>query len=98
MISGAAVAYTTVGGLVLYSGIKGATLQDTVKAVLSGNLTLQNTEQIQFGSSGSNTASGGAASGASILADAEKYAGHKYVFGGPSNPTGGWDCSSFVSY
>ncbi|MCL2728808.1 MAG: transglycosylase SLT domain-containing protein [Actinomycetia bacterium] len=41
---------------------------------------------------------GGVASGASILADAMKFQGHKYVYGGPSNPQGGFDCSSFVSY
>lgn len=97
-LKGASVAYCVVGGLVLYSGIKGATLQDTAKAVLSGNLTLQDTETIQFGSSSSSGASGTGVDGASILADAEKYNGHKYVFGGPSNPDGGWDCSSFVSY
>lgn len=39
-----------------------------------------------------------AASGAAILSDAKKYAGHKYVYGGPSNPQDGWDCSSFASY
>jgi len=39
-----------------------------------------------------------AAGGAAILQDAKKYAGHKYVWGGPSNPKGGWDCSSFASY
>jgi cell wall-associated NlpC family hydrolase len=27
-----------------------------------------------------------------------KYNGHAYHFGGPSNPTNGWDCSSFASY
>ena len=39
-----------------------------------------------------------AAGGAAILADAKKYNGHRYVFGGPSNPQGGWDCSSFASW
>lgn len=39
-----------------------------------------------------------AASGASILSDAKKYQGHKYVWGGPSNPSSGWDCSSFASW
>lgn len=39
-----------------------------------------------------------AASGAAILSDAKKYSGHRYVYGGPSNPQDGWDCSSFASY
>jgi hypothetical protein len=96
-ITGAAVAYCTMGGLILYSGIKGATLVSTVQAVLSGNLTLQDTETIQFGSTA--TAEGSTTvGGTEILADAEKYNGHKYVYGGPSNSTDGWDCSSFVSY
>jgi resuscitation-promoting factor RpfB len=45
-ISGAAVAYCAIGGLVAYSGIKGATLSDTAQAVLKGNLNLTDTEQI----------------------------------------------------
>jgi NlpC/P60 family len=94
-IRGASVAYCVVGGLVAYSGIKGASLSDTVKAVLSGNLSLSDTESI---GSGSSASSGGSANGASILADAQQYNGHKYVYGGPSNPATGWDCSSFVSY
>lgn len=45
-LTGASVAYMTIGGLVLYSGIKGSTLTDTVKAALAGNLgTLQDTQQ-----------------------------------------------------
>lgn len=39
-----------------------------------------------------------AAGGASLLSDAKKYAGHPYVYGGPSNPQQGWDCSSFASW
>ena len=41
---------------------------------------------------------GGSAKGQQILLDAEKYKGHKYVWGGPSNPAQGWDCSSFAGY
>lgn len=95
-IKGMSVAYATIGGLVLYSGIKGATLKDTITAVLSGNLTLKDTETVAFGSGAAGASS--SVSGSAILADAQKYNGHKYVFGGPSNPNGGWDCSSFVSY
>jgi hypothetical protein len=36
--------------------------------------------------------------GAQIVADARRYIGHGYVFGGPSNVKGGWDCSSYVSW
>jgi SLT domain-containing protein len=42
--------------------------------------------------------SGGSASGQAILMDAERYKGHKYVWGGASNPAQGWDCSSFAGY
>lgn len=44
------------------------------------------------------TGTGGSAKGQAILAAAEKWNHHKYVFGGPSNPSTGWDCSSFAGY
>jgi Phage tail lysozyme len=54
-LSAPAVAYCAVGGLVLYSGVKGATLADTAKAVLSGNLTVSDTETINTsGNTGSS--------------------------------------------
>jgi hypothetical protein len=96
-LKGASVAYAVVGGLILLSGIKGAKLSSTVTAVLHGDLTLSNEEPIIFGSTATASTTG-AADGSAILADAEKYNGHKYVFGGASNPNTGWDCSSFVSY
>ena len=41
----------------------------------------------------------GAALGSNrIVADAERYIGHPYRWGGPSNPSTGWDCSSFASW
>lgn len=39
-----------------------------------------------------------AITGAMILAAAVAYNGHKYIFGGVSDPNGGWDCSSFASW
>lgn len=90
-----------VGSLVLYSGIKGATVADTARAVLSGNLAVSDTETIDINNAADTTpavASGGSATGQQIIGDALQYNGHKYVYGGPSNPSKGWDCSSFASY
>lgn len=36
--SGAALAYSVAGGLILYSGVKGASISNTVKGALTGNL------------------------------------------------------------
>ena len=91
------------GGLLLFSGIKGATIADTVKSVFTGKLNVTNTETIPVvntDTSGSTAAvaAGLTASGQQIIGDALQYNGHKYVYGGPSNPANGWDCSSFASY
>jgi len=46
-MNGFAIVYALAGGLLAYSGIKGATIADTVKAVFSGNLSgLSDTEMI----------------------------------------------------
>jgi hypothetical protein len=55
-LSGVAVAYSVTGGLILFSGIKGATISDTVKAVLKGNLTVTDTETIGTPASGASAA------------------------------------------
>jgi cell wall-associated NlpC family hydrolase len=39
-----------------------------------------------------------AATGSAIANDALKYEGEGYVWGGPADVPGDWDCSSFVSY
>ena len=62
-ISGAAVAYAVAGSLIFYSGLKGATLADTVKAVLSGNLTVTGTQAIDTTAAGAAGGSSSASSG-----------------------------------
>lgn len=101
-IKGASVAYATIGGVLIYSGIKGSTISDTVKAVLSGNLTVANTEALS-NPNATAVAAGtvtGSASGSAIASDALKYQGHAYLYGGAPGQTGAnpWDCSSFTSY
>src|SRR6202042_45433 len=82
-----------------------ATLESTVKAVLSGNLTVTDTETIDTSGGGTETTSSAApATGGSpsaIVNDAETYNGDKYVFGGTPGTTkghnNGTDCSGFVN-
>jgi len=62
-VSGAAVAYSVAGGLVFYSGLKGATLADTAKAVLSGNLSVSGTQAITASAPASSGNGTGTASG-----------------------------------
>jgi len=57
-INGFTVAYTVAGGLILWSGVKGATISDTARSVLKGSTALANTEPIT-GSSTTSTGSSG---------------------------------------
>jgi hypothetical protein len=56
-VKGASVAYCAVGGLILYSGIKGATIADTIRSALKGNLNVKGTETVGTGDTGNLTAS-----------------------------------------
>jgi len=41
---------------------------------------------------------GGGGDATRLAAEAGKYAGHRYVWGGPANAQAGFDCSSFVNF
>lgn len=99
-VNGFSLAYTSAGAVVLWSGIKGWSISSTFKALLGGITPSSSTEPIDTSTveTTSEAPAAGGATGSAIADDALKYEGHGYVFGGPSNPTGGWDCSSFVSY
>ena len=101
-IKGASVAYCTIGGLLVFSGIKGSSISDTVSAVLKGNLTVSNTEALSNPNATAVTAGTvtGSATGSAIANDALKYQGHAYVYGGAPGPDGSkpWDCSSCASF
>jgi hypothetical protein len=45
-LSAPAVAYCAIGGIVLYSGFKGASISDTLRSALKGNLSVTDTETI----------------------------------------------------
>lgn len=63
-VKGISVAYCAVGGIILFSGIKGATLSDTAKGILTGNLSsIQTTQGIKITNSSSGGGSGSPSSG-----------------------------------
>lgn len=99
-VSGTAVAATAAGGLLLWSGVKGASLTGALRSLLAGRepsgteLTALTVPQIGGGSpAGSTTDS-------AIANTALRYAGHCYLYGGAPGLDGThcWDCSSFVNW
>jgi cell wall-associated NlpC family hydrolase len=103
-LNGLAVGAVAVGGLIAWSGITNNSIAVTLKGLSGGKLPAAgpaaNLGFSVLGSGpGSTAGAGGSTStGSAIANDALKYVGHGYVWGGPSNVNGGWDCSSFVSW
>lgn len=102
-VNGVAVACTGAGALLMYSGIRGLSITAVLRDIVQGKKFSGDTanQWVFAGSSGGSTspaAGTGSANGPAIAALAQTFSGHKYVFGGPSNPASGWDCSSFVAY
>lgn len=80
-VNTASVVYATAGGIILYAGAKGATVQATVKSALKGNLNPPDTQHVSIsallgdvagafglGLLGGNSGGSGGSSGASITA------------------------------
>jgi len=98
--SGIAVGSIAAGGIFVYAGIKGYSIPNTIKVLISGKnpaVQAQTTGLTGTSSIGDTSGATGSASGSAIASDALKYVGQRYIYGGPSTP-GKWDCSSFVSY
>lgn len=96
------------GAILLWSGVKGKSATDVVHNLIGGQSPAQAKEANALPSVATLTGStglvsnplapGGSVSGNAIAMDALQWRGHGYVYGGPSNPNQGWDCSSFVSW
>lgn len=103
-VSGTAVAATAAGGLLLWSGLKGASVSQSLRSVLSGTRpAAANVNPITGTPPGALVASAtgnlGSGSGAAIASDALRYQGAGYVWGGaPARGAGNWDCSSFSNW
>lgn len=105
-LNGKAVATTTAGFVLLWSGVKGATVGQTLRSLLKG----ENPARVPEASpsvgvspaagSGSATNVSSATTTSSIANDALKYQGHAYLYGGAPGTAGmqPWDCSSFCNW
>jgi cell wall-associated NlpC family hydrolase len=106
-VSAPAVAAAGIGGLFLWSGLKGAKISTTARSLLSGQQPsgananpisgASYASQFDIGIPG-GTASLGSGNGAGIAQDAMKYQGHMYQYGGFQADPRGWDCSSFANW
>ena len=109
-LSGIGLVYTVAGGVLVWSGIRGETVGQTLRELARGNQPSGlNQEPVNtsagpaVASSSSATAGGipgGTPGGSAIAGDAQQYAGHAYLYGGAPGPNGTnpWDCSSFANW
>lgn len=109
-LNGFSLAYTALGGVVLWSGIKGSTLTATFRGLLSGQAPERSSSEVIASAdtasatavTASTTASTTAAytTESAIANDALTYQGHAYLYGGAPGPAGTnpWDCSSFCNW
>ena len=104
-LSGKAVALTTAGFVLLWSGIKGATVGQTLRSLLKGEPVATVPEAppsigVNDNASPSATSTPLTTTTSSIANDALKYQGHAYLYGGAPGTSGAnpWDCSSFCNW
>lgn len=108
-VKGAYLAVAGAGAIFLWSGLKGKSWSQVIRALISGQnpATLTSTNAIGTIGSGNPSANGevpgavqGNANGSAIANDALGYQGHPYSFGGAPGASGQnpWDCSSFVNW
>lgn len=106
-VSGAGVAYAAAGFTLLWSGVRNATLKDTLTAFLRGQSPAPHpTGPVTIGLASTGNASAAPAGGApgttpsAVANDALKYTGHPYLYGGAPGTDGShpWDCSSFCNW
>ena len=103
-VSGAAVAIMAVGGVAVWSGLNNVSLLDAVRSLAKGQAPTPNRKPafapLSTGATASSAANG---SGNAIVAEAAKWKGTKYVYGGchgcsACHPGQGVDCSSYVTW
>lgn len=96
-INGVALSSVAAGSLLLWSGIKGWNLTQTIGEVISGKVP-KGSNVNALTTSDSSSAVGFTSSNAAN--DALQYQGHAYSYGGAPGTSGQnpWDCSSFMNW
>ena len=104
-ISGLALASILTGSVFLYAGIRGKSVTSTLQLIIQGRdpRTAAAANPITGSPGGLATIGAvgtlGNGSGSEIAADALRYQGAGYVWGGaPAQGVGNWDCSSFANW
>lgn len=108
-ISGTAVAMMAAGGVIIWSGLNNTPLLETLRALAKGQAPVAHRnpafQDINAGSGTAVDPGNGVDIGSNsvIVAEAKKWLGTKYVYGGchgctQCHPGQGVDCSSFVTW
>ena len=102
-VNGRAVAVIGGASLLMWSGVRGTGLTDSVQDIIRGKpLPTAQTDAITIPASSGlpGTISGitGLVASSALAANAMQYQGLGYVWAGDGRRPGYWDCSSFVSY
>jgi cell wall-associated NlpC family hydrolase len=101
-VSGPAVAATAAGALLIWSGLKGASITNSLRSLISGSPP-SGTDVNAIGTPVSTAVTGtigagGNAAGGTLVGYAESYQGHLYDYGGCESNPAGWDCSSYMNW
>lgn len=103
-INAGAIAVLGTGGLLVWSGIRGANVTASLRDLLTGQApssTNANPITLETGSPGSTgSASGGVVANTGLAGLAAQGVGHAYRFGGAPGRSGAnpWDCSSCMNW
>jgi cell wall-associated NlpC family hydrolase len=101
-VSGVGLAVAAVGGVLIYSGIQNQTLLVAARSLAKGQAIpagVQKSTPVASGAAASG-ASGGAGAAGGLVGIAASMKGHAYLLGGGHGsfcPSGGMDCSGYVS-
>lgn len=89
-----------IGSVLLFAGIKGYSIPQTLQDVITGKSPLSQAQTTPITSNVTASAATAAGGGSALAADAVTYVGHCYKFGGApgTDGKGCWDCSSFMNW